>query len=128
MAEAILRAKIKSNKIKWWDVLSRGINVAPNSTINPNSLAVLEEINVTANNFTPKQLTQKVIENSQIIITMTTSQKILLEGCGNIVCAKDICGYDIADPYGGSVEVYRKTRQALEGLCDKIIENYILNK
>lgn len=59
MAEALLRHKIKKNKIKWWDVASCGICAEVGGSISPNSLAVLNEIGIDAGNFTPKQLTQK---------------------------------------------------------------------
>lgn len=57
---------------------------------------------------------------------MTESQKQMLEACGNVVCVKDVCGYDVPDPYGCDVAVYRVTRDALSAACDKIIEKFIL--
>ena len=44
MAEALLRSKIKKNKIKWWDTASCGINAEIGGSISQNSrLALLEE-------------------------------------------------------------------------------------
>lgn len=126
MAELILRKKIKKKKIKWWDVASRGIHAEVGGTISPNSKTVLEEIGVSSEGFAPKQLNQKIIEKSYIVICMTYSQKQMLESCGNVICIRDICGYDIPDPYGGSVELYRRTRDALSVACDSVIENIIL--
>jgi protein-tyrosine-phosphatase len=127
MAELILRSKIKERKIKWWDVHSCGINAAVGSSISKNSKIVLSEIGINCQDFTPVQLTQKKIEGSNIVITMTELQKQLLEDCGNVVCISDICGYEIPDPYGGDIQLYRTTRKAIESACDKIIEKYILN-
>ncbi len=56
---------------------------------------------------------------------MTSSQKQMLEDCGIVTCVKDLCGYDIPDPYGRDVSVYRATRDALSSACDYIVENYI---
>jgi protein-tyrosine-phosphatase len=126
MAEAILRKKIKERKIKWWDVQSCGINAEVNSTISKNSALALKEMGIDCGGFKPRQLRQKYMDASFLVITMTTSQKQLLEGCGNILCVKDICGYDIPDPYGGDLNVYRVTCNAIDKACDKIIENYIL--
>ena len=56
---------------------------------------------------------------------MTTSQKQMLEACGNVTCIREMCGYDIPDPYGMDIEAYRITRDALSSACDQIIENYI---
>ena len=125
MAEALLRDKIKKNKIKWWDVASNGIHAEVGGTISKNSDTALREVGITVNNFTPKQLTQKRIAASTLVICMTASQKQMLEDCGNVVCVRDICGYDVPDPYGCDLEAYRYTREALSRACDMIIENYI---
>lgn len=127
MAEAILRTKIKEKKIKWWDVASCGIQAEVNGTISPNSKAALEEIGIKTDKFSPKQLTQKIIEKSYIVICMTSVQKQMLESCGNVTCIKELCGYDIPDPYGGNLELYRHTRKTLESACDQIIEKVILS-
>lgn len=128
MAELVLRSKIKRRKIKWWDVHSCGISAEVNSSVSRNSGIALSEVGISSEGFKPKQLTQKMIDGSDIVITMTSSQKQLLEGCGNIVSMKDIAGYDIPDPYGGDIGIYRKTLQAIETACDKIIEDYILKQ
>lgn len=126
MAEALLRNEIKGRKIKWWDVSSCGIKAEVKGTLSANSKAVLTEIGLDLKGFKPRQLTQKFIDNSTIVITMTTEQKRLLEGCGNVKAIRELCGYDIPDPYGFGIEVYRDTRDALDLACHRIVENYIL--
>ena len=127
MAELILRSEIKKRKIKWWDVASCGISAEVGGCISQNSKLALDEIGISSDKFTPRQLTQKRIEASVLVITMTSSQKQIIEGCGNVVSMKDICGYDIPDPYGCSLEQYRNTRNAIYNACEIIINNYILN-
>lgn len=127
MAEALLRAQIKRKKIKWWDVASCGIHAETGGTMSVNSRLALAELNVMSDNFKPRQLTQKLIVGSTLVVTMTSDQKQMLDGCGSVVSAKEICGYDIPDPYGFGIDVYRKTRDALDYLCDLIITKYILN-
>lgn len=126
MAEMLLRHKIKQNRIKWWDVLSCGINAEVGGAISHNSAAALAELGIDSKNFAPRQLTQKLIEKSTVVICMTQTQKTLLEDCGNVVSVKDLCGFDVLDPYGCGVEVYRQTRNMLSKACDIIIKNYIL--
>ena len=126
MAEALLRTKIKRNKIRWWDVSSCGIHAEVGGTISPNSKTALEEAGISVEKFAPKQLTQKLIEASTIVICMTESQKKMLEACGNVKCIKDLCGYDVPDPYGCNLDAYKVTRDALSRACDIIIKNYIL--
>ncbi|MGN1060642.1 MAG: hypothetical protein ACI4QN_02805 [Candidatus Coproplasma sp.] len=127
MAELILRSIIKKKKIKWWDVISCGIHAEIGSKIAENSKLALNEIGISSDKFAPRQLNQKLIESSVLVITMTSSQKQILEGCGNVVCMKDICGYDVPDPYGANLEIYRITRNAIYNACELIINNFILN-
>lgn len=125
MAEALLRDKIKKNKIRWWDVSSCGIHAETGRTISSGSKCVLEEIGISVENFVPCQLTQKLLDKSTLIVCMTESQKKLLEKYANVICIKDICGYDIPDPYGCGVDTYRVTRDGLSRACDILIKNYI---
>ena len=125
MADAILRTKIKRNKIRWWDVSSCGIHAEVGGTISPNSKIALEDVGISVENFKPRQLTQKLIENSTIVICMTESQKKMLEACGNVYCIKDICGYDVPDPYGCNLDAYKVTRDSISRACDIILKNYV---
>lgn len=125
MAELLLKTKIKRNKIRWWDVASCGIHAETGGTISPNSKTALEEAGISVGNFSPRQLTQKLIENSTIVVCMTELQKKMLESCGNVYCVKDLCGYDVPDPFGCNLDAYRITRDALSRACDIIIKNYI---
>ncbi len=126
MAEMLLKSKLKKRKIKWGDVSSCGIQAEVGGTISPNSKTVLEEVGIVCDGFTPRQLTQKIIEKSTVVICMTEMQATMLEDCGNVRSIKEMCGYDIPDPYGANSEVYRATRDALSKACDRVIEDYIL--
>lgn len=126
MAEALLRAEIKKRKIKWWDVTSRGINAEVDGTLSRNSQLALEEKGVILSDFKPRQLTRSMIETCTLIVTMTESQKRLFGDSGNVRCVKDICGYEVPDPYGCGLEVYRMTRDILKLACENIVNEYIL--
>ncbi len=126
MAEAILRSKIKGRKIKWWDVASCGLFAEVGGSISANSRRALEEIGVRVEKFTPRQLTQGIIDKSVAVICMTEKQKQILEGCGKVYCIKEFCGSDVPDPYGCDIEVYRATRDYLLRACDIIIEEIVL--
>ncbi len=126
MAEIILRTKIKARKIKWWDVASRGFYAEVNGTISQGSAMALAEAGYSYDKFEPKQLTQALIANSYAVICMTEEQKQIIEGCGNVYSMKDLCGFDIPDPYGCSADVYRQTCVKISHACDIIIEKIIL--
>ena len=126
MAEALLRAEIKKRKIKWWDVTSRGINAEVGGSLSLNSKLALEEKGIILSNFKPRQLTRNLIESCVLIVTMTESQKRLFGDSGNVRCVKEICGYEVPDPYGCGLEVYRMTRDILKLACETIVNEYIL--
>lgn len=126
MAEAILRSEIKRRKIKWWDVASAGLHASNGCQMSQNSKLALEEIGISYTDFKSRQLTQKMIASSTLVVTMTEEQMQLLDGCGNVRSVRDMCGYNIPDPFCYGIEVYRITRDALIKVCNEIIENYIL--
>ena len=126
MAEAILRSKIKKQKIKWWDVSSCGIFIEVGGSVSPLSMQALEEAGFTLAKFAPKQLSQSAIDKSYAVICMTEKQKQIIEGCGKVFCIKELCGFDVPDPYGQDITVYRATRDMLARACDIIIEKVIL--
>ena len=126
MAEAILRSKIKKQKIKWWDVSSCGIFAEVGGSVSPLSMQALEEAGFTLAKFAPKQLSQSAIDKSYAVICMTEKQKQIIEGCGIVFCIKELCGFDVPDPYGQDITVYRATRDMLARACDIIIEKIIL--
>lgn len=126
MAEAILRSKIKKQKIKWWDVSSCGIFAEVGGSVSPLSMQALEEAGFTLAKFAPKQLSQSAIDKSYAVICMTEKQKQIIEGCGKVFCIKELCGFDVPDPYGQDITVYRATRDMLARACDIIIEKVIL--
>ena len=127
MAEMLLRSKIKSRKIKWWDVLSCGVHAQKGAPINSNARAALEERGVAIkDNFAARQLTQNLIENSVLVVTMTEAHRQMLEDCGNVVCISKFCNREVPDPYGADLDTYRLTLQIISEACDNIIDNYIL--
>ncbi len=126
MAEAILRAEIKKRKIKWWDVASCGINAEVGGTISQNSETALGEIGIAVKDFKPRQLTEKILNASTLVITMTERQRLSLGERGNVRSAVEMCGFDVPDPYGCGIDIYRLTRDSLIKLCDAVINDYIL--
>ncbi len=126
MAEALLRSKIKKNKIKFWDVASCGIHAEIGGKLSENSRLALQEIGLSLDKFMPRQLTQKRIAASTLVVCMTANQKLMLENCGNIVSIKDFFGVDVPDPFGMDLEAYRSTRAVLSEVCDFLVKNYII--
>lgn len=127
MAELILRSLLKKRKIRWWDASSCGIHAEVGGAISENAKIALNELEISSDKFSPKQLTQRLLDGSVLVVTMTSTQKQLLEGCGNVVSMKDVCGNEIPDPYGRDLNTYRITRNAIYHACESLIDKFILN-
>lgn len=125
MAEALLRSKIKKNKIKWWDTASCGINAEIGGSISQNSRLALLEEGITVEKFNPRQMTAKLINASTLVVCMTSEHKQALKDYNNVISVEDIMGVGAPDPYGMDVETYRKVRDLLSTVCDLIIEKFI---
>ena len=125
MVEALLRSKIKKNKIKWWDVASCGISAENGDSISENSRLVLKESGIENEKFKSRRVTAKMVSAATLVVCMTDAQKLSVENKGNVVSVRDICGSDVPDPYGCGIDVYRNTRDALSEVCDIIIKKFI---
>ena len=124
MAEAIFRAEIKKRKIKFVDSASAGIFAANSNSIHPMSAACLDERNIDYSKFRPRQLKHKMLETSYMVVCMTREQKDLLKGFGNVYAVSDIIGFDVDDPYGGTIEEYRRAADELQETASAIIEKF----
>ena len=126
MAEAIFRAEIKKRKIKFVDTASAGIFAQDSIAINAHSAECLTALGIDFSKFKPRQLKHTMIEASYLVICMTAGQKELLDGFDNVFSVREICGFDIPDPYGCDLETYRRTAKLLSRAVDAIIEKYFL--
>ena len=124
MAEAIFRAEIKKRKIKFVDSASAGIFAANSDSIHPMSAVCLDERNIDYSKFRPRQLKHKMLETSYMVVCMTREQKDLLKGFGNVYAVSDIIGFDVDDPYGGTIEEYRRAADELQETAAAIIEKF----
>ncbi|MCD8205427.1 MAG: hypothetical protein LUD29_02285 [Clostridia bacterium] len=122
MAEAILNSLIKKNKITWWKAKSRGVQAEVGGTISKNSFDALKEIGVDPGKFKPKQLTEKDLDSSFLVVFMTARQQAMFPGRTNTCAMSDISGCDVPDPYGLGLDAYRKTRDAIYDACEKLVD------
>lgn len=128
MAEYIFRQAIKRRKIKFVDSASAGIFAKGNTAINEKSATCLRARGIDCAAFVPRQLRHKMIETSFLVVCMTREQRDLLGGTGNVCCVHDLTGFDIPDPYGGSMELYEHTAKLIEAMADAIIGIYFSNE
>ncbi len=125
MAEVLMRTLLKERKIKWWDVTSCGLEAQEGSPMTLESREALFDIGADPGEFRSKQITQKILDKSTIVFTMTADQKKALEGRAHVFCIKDVTGREVPDPYGKSYDSYKAARDELKCACEKIADEYV---
>ena len=123
MAEAALKAELKKRKIAWYSVSSAGISAVEGSPISPGSATVLKEAKIPVSpKFKARLLTPEMIDKAYAVVCMTDAQRVKLANFTNVTSTYDLCGIDIPDPYGKSVEVYRETLKTICSCLPEIIK------
>lgn len=129
MAEAIFNDLCDIENVK---AISAGVAVIKNSKTSKNSaLTVKENIKVDIDDRKSVQVTKEMIENSDLILTMTSYIRDVLvtafpEFKTKIYSLNEyvLLEADVVDPFGGDIEVYRQTYKQLKNsillLLDKL--------
>ena len=125
MAEALLKAK----QVQGIEVKSAGVHAFPGSDASRHAKAALKEIGI-EHSHAASLLDQELVDWATRILTMTSSHKQLI--IGNIPGAAHKTSTlkefvmqsdrDVSDPFGSSLDVYRKTLNELNELVDKLVE------
>lgn len=125
MAEAML----KSMNIPGIEVKSAGIFAENGGNASANAIKVLDEFNI-PHQHQSSQLNEELIAWADYILTMTDGHKQTIAGRYPRAIEKTFTlkefakmeGYtDISDPYGGSVDTYRKTFLQMKEAIEKIV-------
>ena len=125
MAEAALRKELKRRKITGFTVSSAGIRAEVGGAISPNSAQSLAEAKIPVlKTFKPRQLTEKMVTEAQVVICMTQSHERALAKYPNVTSFPSLAGIDVPDPYGQSIDVYRVTLRKIRECLPLIIEKY----
>ena len=120
MAEGIFN-KLSSEKGWQATAKSAGLYVTE-PMVSENSLNVCLENGIDISSHIPTQITAELINEADVILTMTSSHKAAFGGMDKVFTVAEYFGGngDVIDPYGGSIEIYRETYGQLE----KLIGNY----
>lgn len=123
LAQAIAQKYIEDNNLDI-DVDSAGLNCMYGAPMAVHTARLIEEMGIFFTH-SSQPLTQKLVDESDVIITMEKWQKdALKQGLGDkVVCMNDITYRgDIADPYGGSYETYQQVAKTLEESMPLVIK------
>lgn len=136
MAEAIFN---KLNTLDNTQAFSAGIAVIPGSRTSKNSaLIIKEKLNLDISTREAVQLTRDMLEEYDLILTMTTNIKNLLisnfdKYSNKIYAINEFIKEDneVIDPYGGNIDIYNNTFEQLKKynllLLAKLMEDKGIN-
>jgi len=124
MAEALLRAK----QLQGIDVRSAGLMTVDGLPMSEHAKTLVTRHDLPHTPFS-HALTAKDVEWADLILTMTTSHEQMLhqmfpESKEKVMTLKRFVGeetFDVADPFGGSLEQYEATFHELQELVDRLI-------
>ncbi|MFL0250500.1 low molecular weight protein arginine phosphatase [Clostridium neuense] len=127
MAEAIFNSICDIDNVK---AISAGLSVFPGSKTSLNcAMIVNESLNLDISNRSAVQLNPFIIEEVDIVLTMTAYIRDVLRDTNETYANKiyslgEYIGNnaEISDPYGGSLDIYRKTFVELKSNLEVLIE------
>jgi tRNA threonylcarbamoyl adenosine modification protein (Sua5/YciO/YrdC/YwlC family) len=127
MAEALFRERTKK---LGWNIISAGTFAGEGYPASANAVAALRECGIDLTEHGSQPLTKALIERADIVITMGESHRAsvlqIAPDCSAKVCLLKSfetgkVPADIADPFGGSLKVYRHTRDEIDHAISDLI-------
>lgn len=131
MAEGLFKKIAGDNDFECeLNIYSGGMNANEGEGANPKAVAVLEEYDVDISEHRAKNVDAQTIADADLILTMTASHKdMLLYLFGGAAEEKTFTlleyageNGDIADPYGGDINVYKKCAKEIYDALLKVNE------
>jgi protein-tyrosine-phosphatase len=128
MAEALFNHRIGVGT--GWNATSAGIYAALGSPASSNAVAAMQELGIELNGHISKPLTAELVEAAELIVPMTAAHRFhILQDfpeVGNKVCLIKSFGTtkvpaDISDPFGGSLKIYKETRDEIDRALSDLI-------
>ncbi|HEY8390906.1 MAG TPA: hypothetical protein VIL26_08190 [Clostridia bacterium] len=121
MAEVIFKTLAKNQSLNF-KASSAGL-YAQKEQISPNAKEALKQLGyIPPKSRLSKQLNQNILNTAGIVFTMTDRQKAQLQPYfKNVYSMSEVLGYEINDPYGGSLDDYIKCAKDLENAIKIII-------
>ncbi len=136
MAEVLFKNYLDALGLKGFSVKSAGIKTKRGTPMNEKSMQVLAENGLGVEKFSATTLTDKLLCDAFLIISMTDSQRdyimerrwIALKKAGqeatenNTYAFSELTGYEVSDPYGKDIECYRYVFNLLSSGMPMLVE------
>jgi protein-tyrosine-phosphatase len=105
------------------EIRTAGIAALPGAPASPQAVTVMEEMGLELAKHVAQPVTSELVDWAELILTMTTGHKQMMlrqfpQAERKLFTLGEYAGHaalhDIPDPFGGTVEDYRRTAQVLE--------------
>ena len=128
MAQAMAEQLFDKQLIK---AASAGLMAAPGDPASANAVLAMRERNIDLTGHRSQPVTKELIEDADIILTMTEGHKAALsrQAAGKVWTLGEYADisrkhppdtYSISDPFGGDIKVYRSCAGEIYGLLEKV--------
>ena len=87
--------------------------------VSDNAKTAIEEIGSSLAGYISKPVSQELLDEADIVIAMSGTHAAALRGMGY---KGEIIVLDCPDPYGGDIELYRRTRDGIKQKLEQLIE------
>lgn len=101
---------------------SRGLAAAPGAPASPHAAEALSEVGLDLSAHRSRQADPAELAGADLVICMTRSHRIILEGAGIPAGKIRVLGVGIPDPFGGSLEDYRACRDAIAAALPAVLD------
>ncbi len=130
MAEYIAKAMLKEENIEDVKVFSAGLAVNEGDVIAKNAVTALKTLGIKAGKRKAKQLTEKLLNSCDLVLTMTLSHKKALSSYKNVFTLGEYAGGygDLPDPYLSDEQVYIYTAKLISVMVAKALERFLKEK
>lgn len=138
MAEGIFKHLLKNKNIDNINISSAGINAYEGEKANEKAVSVLKSQGIDITSHKSRQLTDNIIEASDLILTMTYNHKMAIlkyapKASKKVFTLREFANtfneentednFDIDDPFGMDYNVYEQSMEEIKSELEKIIIN-----
>lgn len=126
MAEALAKKRLKHLAPRGlkMEVISAGTNAFAGCPASMQAIRVLKDMGIDLSGHQARQVTRELIDKADYIFTMTKEQMHYVLSFSPEAAGKTI-SLDIPDPFGGSLDIYRRCAKDLEIAVEKIVTDIL---
>ena len=125
MAQYLMRRLLKKQGETGYTVSSCGLAARKDAPISPEAATVMAELGIRTASHKAKLWKKTFAKPGTLVVVMTQAHKRYLP-YANVFSMAELTGMgDVADPFGGSVDSYRRTRDQLAAMCEVLYEHVI---